>query len=163
MFEMDGSTIRLLLSSGGLVFFLALELLVPYRDSSVSKWKRWANNLALTLFNSFLLQLIFSSAIIATAVYAQTHKMGILNMLEAPVLDQDPCHGRLHGFHAVCLASLKSHHASSMAIPQGTSQRPEYGCVIGHPFSYRGTGHLGRHQDMHHIFPGRKLPGGVNI
>jgi sterol desaturase/sphingolipid hydroxylase (fatty acid hydroxylase superfamily) len=84
MFEMDGSTIRLLLSSGGLVFFLALELLVPYRDSSVSKWKRWANNLALTLFNSFLLQLIFSSAIIATAVYAQTHKMGILNMLEAP-------------------------------------------------------------------------------
>lgn len=84
MFEMDASTIRLLLFSGGLVFFLALELLVPYRDSSVSKWKRWANNLTLTLFNSFLLQLIFSSAIIATAVYAQTHKMGILNMLEAP-------------------------------------------------------------------------------
>jgi sterol desaturase/sphingolipid hydroxylase (fatty acid hydroxylase superfamily) len=84
MVEMDGSGIRLLLFSGGLVFFLALELLAPYRGSSVSKWKRWANNLALTFFNSFLLQLIFSSAIITTAVYAQTHKMGILNMLEAP-------------------------------------------------------------------------------
>ena len=81
---MDGSTIRLLLFSGGLVFFLALELLVPYRDSSVSKWKRWANNLTLTLVNSFLLQLIFSSAIIATAMYVQTHKMGLLSMLEAP-------------------------------------------------------------------------------
>ena len=81
---MEGSTIRLLLFSGGLVFFLALELLVPYRDSSVSKWKRWANNLTLTLFNSFLLQLIFSSAIIATAMYVQTHKMGILSMLDAP-------------------------------------------------------------------------------
>ena len=84
MFEMDGSTIRLLLFSGGVVFFLALELLVPYRDSSVSKWKRWVNNLALTFFNSFLLQLIFSSAIITTAVYAQTHKLGILSMLEVP-------------------------------------------------------------------------------
>ena len=81
---MDGSTIRLLLFSGGLVFFLALELLVPYRDSSVSKWKRWANNLALTLFNSFLLQLIFSSAIITTTVYVQTHKLGILSVLDAP-------------------------------------------------------------------------------
>jgi sterol desaturase/sphingolipid hydroxylase (fatty acid hydroxylase superfamily) len=81
---MDGSTIRFLLFLGGLVFFLALELLVPYRNSSVSKWKRWINNLALTLFNNLLLTLLFSSAIITTAVYVQTHNLGILSMLKAP-------------------------------------------------------------------------------
>jgi sterol desaturase/sphingolipid hydroxylase (fatty acid hydroxylase superfamily) len=84
MFEADDSTIRFILFSGALVLFLVLELLSPYRLSSVSKWKRWVNNLALTLFNSILLQLIFSSAIVTTAVYVQTHKQGILSMLEAP-------------------------------------------------------------------------------
>ena len=84
MFEMGGSTIRLLLFWGGLLFFLALELLVPYRGSSVSKPKRWINNLGLTLFNSILLQLIFSFAIVSTAKYVQTGKLGILSMVQAP-------------------------------------------------------------------------------
>ena len=84
MFETDDSSIRFILFSGGLALFLILELLTPYRPSSVLKWKRWINNLALTLFNSLLLQLIFSSAIVATAVYVRTHKLGMLSMLEAP-------------------------------------------------------------------------------
>ena len=84
MFDADDSTIRFILFSGGLALFLVLELLNPYRPSSVSKWKRWVNNLALSLFNSLLIQLIFSSAIVTTAFYVQTHKLGILSMLEAP-------------------------------------------------------------------------------
>ncbi|MBW1797397.1 MAG: sterol desaturase family protein [Deltaproteobacteria bacterium] len=84
MFSITESFIRLLLFWGVLLFFLSLELLVPYRPGSVSKVKRWINNLALTLFNSILLNLIFSAAIVFTATYVQAHKMGVLNMVEAP-------------------------------------------------------------------------------
>ena len=85
MFNISESLIRFLLFWGVLLFFLSLELLVPYRPGSVSKVKRWINNLALTLFNSILLNLIFSAAIVFTATYVQTHKMGVLNMVQAPM------------------------------------------------------------------------------
>lgn len=84
MFNINESLIRFLLFWGGLLFFLSLEFLVPYRPRSVSKVKRWINNLVLTLFNSTLLNLIFSTAIVSTAAYVQTHKMGVLNMVQAP-------------------------------------------------------------------------------
>lgn len=84
MFNITESLIRLLLFWGALLFFLTLEILIPYRPSSVSKLKRWINNLALTLFNSILLNLIFASAIVFTATYAQANKIGILNIVQAP-------------------------------------------------------------------------------
>lgn len=84
MFNITESLIRLLLFWGALFFFLSLEILIPYRPPSVSKIKRWINNLALTLFNSILLNLVFASAIVFTATYAQTHKIGILNIVQAP-------------------------------------------------------------------------------
>ena len=84
MFDFSESAVRFFLFFGGLVFFLILELRVPYRESSVSKLKRWMNNLSLTLFNTVLLSLIFSAAIVGTATYVQTHRLGILNMVEAP-------------------------------------------------------------------------------
>jgi len=84
MFAFTEVNIRPLLLGAGLVFFLILELSVRYRISSVSKLKRWLNNLGLTIFNSIILNLLFSALIIATAVYTQTHKMGILNMFNAP-------------------------------------------------------------------------------
>ncbi|MFH1243621.1 MAG: sterol desaturase family protein [Pseudomonadota bacterium] len=84
MFELSGSAIRILFFWGGILFFLILEILVPYRKSSVSKLKRWINNLALTLFNSILVRLIFSAAILGTATYTETHKLGVLHMLQAP-------------------------------------------------------------------------------
>ena len=76
--------IRFLLFWGVVLFFLVLELIVPYRPSSVSKLKRWINNLALTLFNSILLNLLFSAAILGTAAYVQNNKLGIINMVQAP-------------------------------------------------------------------------------
>lgn len=84
MFNITESFIRLLLFWGVLFLFLSLEILIPYRPSSVSKVKRWINNLALTLFNSILLNLIFSTAIVYTATYAQANKLGILSMVQAP-------------------------------------------------------------------------------
>ena len=84
MFEMGESQVRLFMFWGGLVFFLILELLLPYRASTVSKLKRWINNLALTLFNSLILQLVFTSATLATAVYVQRQGFGVLNTFSAP-------------------------------------------------------------------------------
>lgn len=85
MFNITESMIRLSLFWGGLVFFLALELMIPYRASSVSKLKRWANNLSLTLFNSLILNAVFSSAVVGTAIYVQTQKIGVLNIVDMPV------------------------------------------------------------------------------
>ena len=65
-------------------FLFLLEFLVPYRPSSVSKLKRWINNISFTIFNSILLNLIFSAAIISTAAYVQTNRLGILNLIEVP-------------------------------------------------------------------------------
>ena len=84
MFNVTESVIRLFLFWGGILFFLILELVISYRPSSVSKLKRWINNLALTLFNSILLNLIFSAAIVGTAAYAQKNQLGILNLIEIP-------------------------------------------------------------------------------
>jgi len=61
-----------------------LELLAPYRQSTVSKVKRWINNVALTAFNSLVLQLLFAGAVVRTAMYVTSHHLGVLNMVEAP-------------------------------------------------------------------------------
>ena len=85
MFDISGSSIRLFLFLGGLSFFLFLEVVTPYRPSSVSKLKRWTINLSLALINSILIYLVFSSTVIFAASHGQTYKSGILNMVQAPL------------------------------------------------------------------------------
>lgn len=85
MFNITESLVRLFIFWAALIFFLIFELILPYRPSSVSKLKRWINNLAITIFNSILINLIFSGAVVATALYVQTHKLGVLNIIEIPV------------------------------------------------------------------------------
>ena len=82
--QADVSFIRFSLFVGGLLFFLVLELLAPYRQSSVSKVKRWTNNVSLTAFNSLILQVVFAGAIVSTAMYVTTHQLGVLNMIMLP-------------------------------------------------------------------------------
>lgn len=84
MFNITASNIRMFLFLGGLLFFLILELLVPYRPNSVSKVKRWINNLSMSLFNSLIITLIFSGAIVGTALYVQNNNLGVLNILDIP-------------------------------------------------------------------------------
>jgi len=69
---------------GALLIFLILEVIIPYRQSSVSKAKRWANNLFITIFNSFILNLLFAALIVNTAMYVTTHQLGILNLIDLP-------------------------------------------------------------------------------
>ncbi len=78
--QINASTIRMLIFVGGIIVFLIIELIVPYRASSVSKAKRWVNNLSLAFFNSLILHLVFSTTIIATAHYVTTNKLGAMNL-----------------------------------------------------------------------------------
>ena len=84
MTQANVSFIRISLFWGSLLFFLVLEILVPYRPSSVSKVKRWINNIALTVFNSLILQLVFAGAVVRIAMYVSTHQLGVLNTVELP-------------------------------------------------------------------------------
>lgn len=84
MIEQHGASIRFGLYLAGLVFFLAMELAAPYRATSVSKLKRWAINLGLSVLNSILLNLIFAGAVLQTAHYVTVNRMGLLNAWGIP-------------------------------------------------------------------------------
>ena len=80
----EGPFLRLGIFLGGLLLFLVLELLVPYRRPSVSKLKRWLINLGLTAINSAFLSLVAAGAVVATAAYVTENKLGVLNLLALP-------------------------------------------------------------------------------
>ena len=78
--QINASTMRMLIFVGWIIFFLIIELMVPYRASSASKVKRWANNLSLAFFNSLILHVVFSTTIITTAHYVTNNKLGVMNL-----------------------------------------------------------------------------------
>lgn len=85
MGEYNGSTLilastRVFIFWGGVLLFLILELLIPYRPGSVSKISRWINNLGIAVFNSILLNFLFAAFIIQTATYVNAHQIGVLNL-----------------------------------------------------------------------------------
>ena len=80
----DAGLIRLLFSVAGIIFFLILELAIPYRQTTVSKLTRWINNISLALFNSVILRLFFAGAVLQTAFYVQDKQFGILNLIHVP-------------------------------------------------------------------------------
>lgn len=84
MIDASAFWIRMGVFWGGLVFFLLLELAIPYRPPTVSKLWRWVTNLSLTAFNSLILAIIFGAAILATSHYVTEHKIGALNFIGGP-------------------------------------------------------------------------------
>ena len=55
---------------GMLVVMALWELVAPRRALTVSKAVRWANNLGIVFFNSFLLRLLFPAAAVGVAAFA---------------------------------------------------------------------------------------------
>jgi len=84
MIKTEPSTIRMVFFIGGLLVFLIIELLAPYRYVTVSKLKRWIINLSLTGFNNIILSLLFAATIIQSCQYVSTNRIGILNSIEMP-------------------------------------------------------------------------------
>ncbi len=54
------------------------------RVPQVSRWLRWANNLALTATGALLLRLVFPAAAVGVAALAKDHGWGLFNLLAAP-------------------------------------------------------------------------------
>ncbi len=62
-----------------LMFFW--ELLAPKRQVSVSKAKRWINNLLIVFIDSAIIRLLFPTAAVGAALYAQQNNLGLLNYI----------------------------------------------------------------------------------
>ena len=63
------------------------EVLAPRRALTVSKAVRWANNLGLVFFNSFILRLIFPAAAVGMASFGNEQGWGIFNYYDvSPVV-----------------------------------------------------------------------------
>ena len=84
MLDIGFSLARLAIFLGGLLFFLALELAMPYRPPTVSKPKRWLTNLVLAGINSLVLGLVFQGAPLLVAAYVSQAQIGLLHLFSAP-------------------------------------------------------------------------------
>jgi sterol desaturase/sphingolipid hydroxylase (fatty acid hydroxylase superfamily) len=63
------------------------EVLAPRRALTISKAVRWANNLGLVFFNSFILRLMFPAAAVGMAAFASEQGWGIFNYYDvSPVV-----------------------------------------------------------------------------
>ena len=61
------------------------EVATPRRALSVSKGARWINNLLIVALNTVVIRLIFPTASIGMAAFAEAHGWGILNYLQLPI------------------------------------------------------------------------------
>ncbi|MBI3187950.1 MAG: sterol desaturase family protein [Gammaproteobacteria bacterium] len=77
-------TIRLGFFLGVLAVMAIWEVMAPKRALTVSKALRWANNLGLVFFNSFILRLVFPAAAVGVAAFAAEHGWGLLNYYALP-------------------------------------------------------------------------------
>ncbi|MES9937389.1 MAG: sterol desaturase family protein [Sedimenticola sp.] len=74
-----------------LSFFIAVfaviagwELLAPRRELTVSKGARWVSNLGIVALNTAIVRLLFPTAAIGVALFAQQQGWGLFNYLQAP-------------------------------------------------------------------------------
>jgi sterol desaturase/sphingolipid hydroxylase (fatty acid hydroxylase superfamily) len=84
MSEIQYNIVKIGLISGGIVLFLILELIIPYRENSVSKFRRWLNNLGLGIVNITIIQIFFVSLIISISIYNSNKQIGLLNLMQIP-------------------------------------------------------------------------------
>jgi len=84
MSESHYNMIKVGMITGGIVFFFILELIVPYRENSVSKFRRWLNNLGLGIVNITVIQILFLSFLLSTSVYVSDKQIGLFNLMQVP-------------------------------------------------------------------------------
>ena len=76
--------VRLTAFFGIFALLAFLEIIAPRRELSVSKAWRWFTNLSLTGLDMVIVRLLFGTATIQTALFAQEHGWGLLNYLHLP-------------------------------------------------------------------------------
>jgi len=80
------ASIRLSFFLGVFTIMAIWEVMVPKRALTVSKTIRWVNNLGLVFFNTLILRLLFPTAAVGVAVFAQEHGWGLLNYYQLPLI-----------------------------------------------------------------------------
>ncbi len=76
----NGPEIRLGVFASTFVIIALWELLAPRRALENSKTIRWANNLALAAVNIFFVRVLFPSAVVGVALFADERGVGLLHM-----------------------------------------------------------------------------------
>jgi sterol desaturase/sphingolipid hydroxylase (fatty acid hydroxylase superfamily) len=83
--EMHEAAIRLGFFLGIFAVVALWEVLAPRRAHTVSKARRWVNNLGLVALNTLLLRLLFPAAAMGLAAFAAEQGWGVLNYLQIPL------------------------------------------------------------------------------
>lgn len=60
------------------------EIVAPKRRQAIGRWHRWPSNLGIVVLDSILVRLIFPTAAVGVALFAQAHGWGVLHVLETP-------------------------------------------------------------------------------
>jgi len=78
------SNLRLGAFLGGLLLLALLEKIIPERQLSISKLKRWTNNIGLVALSTVLVRLLLPTAAVGAAYLAGQNDWGMLNQLQYP-------------------------------------------------------------------------------
>lgn len=76
--------IRLGVFAGIFAVMALWEMLAPRRHQAIGRWRRWPGNLGIVVLDSMLVRLLFPTAAVGVALYAESHGWGLLHVLKAP-------------------------------------------------------------------------------
>lgn len=76
--------IRLSAFAAVLLLMMAWEFIRPRRSRAVSRWQRWPSNIGIVFFNTLLLRLVFPTAAVGLALFAEQQQWGLLNTITLP-------------------------------------------------------------------------------
>jgi sterol desaturase/sphingolipid hydroxylase (fatty acid hydroxylase superfamily) len=77
--------IRLGFFLGILLIIAAWEVFWPRRKQLLSRTARWPSNIGIVVLNTLILRILFPSAAVGVAVYADTNQLGVLNQYDMDV------------------------------------------------------------------------------
>ncbi len=84
MLQQYEATIRLAAFCGVLALMALWEYLAPRRQLGISKLLRWSSNLGIVILNTLVLRIVFPTAAVGMAVFAQKHGWGVFNYVPEP-------------------------------------------------------------------------------
>jgi len=69
----------------GIFAVMALwEVLAPRRRQDIDRWRRWPSNLGIVVLDSVLVRLIFPTAAVGVALFAEAHGWGLFHAWQTP-------------------------------------------------------------------------------
>ena len=78
------AAIRLAAFAGIFCVMALWEVLAPRRHQTIGRWRRWPANLGIVVLDSLLVRLVFPTAAVGVALFAETHGWGLLHALDVP-------------------------------------------------------------------------------